>query len=247
MKMSGSLDDLSKNPELRRRVRDPMEFQKKSAIPQLEGSIFDSELREQEAAQKAAARRARVGQQRGKRSKSMGGMDMAAYQQRDAGLWSNFATDPDPRARLRWQRKKIIQMVRSAGRTSKKMRIMQTERQMRMRSPFFRTSTKKLMHLARQVAGKTVDEALVQMRFSKKKWAAKVLDHLEEARNMAIAKHGMGLGRARGEAPLKKPINILTKDGRKVKITDPTRMYIEPGLGGEREVPLHEIKEPRPG
>ena len=244
-KMSGSVDDLSQNPELRRHMRDPNELQKKSAIPQLEGSIFDSELQEQEAAQKAtAARREQAGRQT-KKGKGKGKMfkSMEMYrQQRDSAVWSSFATDPDPRARVRWQRKKVIHLVRSAGRMSRKMRIMQSERQVHVRSPFFRTSTKKLMHLARQIAGKTVREALVQMRFSKKKWAAKVLDHLQEARNLAIAKHGMGLGRASGEAPLKRPVKIFTKDGKELMITDPTSIYIDQAWVGRGKYNVTRLK-----
>lgn len=52
---------------------------------------------------------------------------------------------------------------------------------------------KKLAPLARQIAGKSIDEAILQMRFSKKKVAQDVRQHLIQARNEAIAMKGMGL------------------------------------------------------
>ncbi len=50
------------------------------------------------------------------------------------------------------------------------------------------------MFLARQIAGKDIDEAMLQMRFSKKKAARDVLEHLKHAKNEAIVRRGMGLG-----------------------------------------------------
>lgn len=138
-----------------------------------------------------------------------------------------FGQDPDPRARVRWERKKVIQLVKRGGRTTRAERIRAAEREVTLRGPWLRTSTKKLGGLARQIAGKTLDEAMVQMRFSRKKWAAKVNDHLDYSRDVAVAVHGMGLGEANGEAPLAKPVLLVLKDGRKVKVTDPTNIYID--------------------
>lgn len=134
-------------------------------------------------------------------------------------------TDPDPRARVRWQRRKVIQMVRSRGAVSREDRIRATEREHLHKSKFLPTSTKKLVMLARQIAGKNLDDAITQMHWSKKKMAAEVKYYLEEARDLAVAQRGMGLGRVNGEL-LDTPRKIQTKDGKWIEITDPTRMYV---------------------
>lgn len=134
--------------------------------------------------------------------------------------------DPDPRSRLRWERKAVIQMVRRNGRESRAEIIRRTEREMRYRSPFLPTSVKKLTHIARQLAGKNVDDALVQMHYSKKKMSREVAHFLRLAVDRAIVEHGMGLGKANGEAPLEKPRKIKDKEGRWMEISDPSRIYI---------------------
>lgn len=133
--------------------------------------------------------------------------------------------DPDPRNRIRWQRKKVMQLVRSGGRLTKEERIKMTERELLHKSDFLRTSVKKLVMLTRQIAGKTVDDAITQMKWSKKKMAAEIKFYLEEARDRAVVERGMGLGKVTGES-LPKPVEIKTKDGKWVKITDPTRIYV---------------------
>ncbi|OAQ65809.1 mitochondrial large ribosomal subunit [Pochonia chlamydosporia 170] len=150
-----------------------------------------------------------------------------APQQQEQKTRENMAmvTDPDPRSRIRWQRRKVIQMVRSNGAISKEERIKASERQLLHRSHFMPTSVKKLVMLSRQIAGKPVDEAISQMQWSKKKMAAEVKYYLEEARDLAIAQRGMGLGKVNGEV-LEKPRKILTKDGKWIEVTDPTRMYV---------------------
>src|SRR5262249_14537635 len=75
----------------------------------------------------------------------------------------------------------------------KKEVIARTERSLLSKSHFLKTSVKKLMLLARQIAGKDIDDAIVQMRFSKKAAAREVLAHLKHAKNEAIARSGMGL------------------------------------------------------
>lgn len=100
-----------------------------------------------------------------------------------------------------------------------------TERELLHKSEFLPTSVKKLVMLARQIAGKPIDEAITQMEWSKKKMAAEMKYYLEEARDLAVAQRGMGLGRAKGEL-LDKPRKIRTKDGKWLEIDDPTRMYI---------------------
>jgi ribosomal protein L22 len=138
---------------------------------------------------------------------------------------THMATDPDPASRIRWQRRKVIQMVRRRGVLTPQERIKMTERELWHRSDWLPTSTKKLVMLARQIAGKTVDDAITQMQWSKKKMAREMKWYLEEARDMAITQQGMGLGRVNGEL-LKQPKKIQTKDGNWIEIRDPTRMYV---------------------
>lgn len=101
--------------------------------------------------------------------------------------------DPNPNARARWTRMMIIRNIRRRGRLTRVMRIARTERQHLSKSRFFETSIKKLAPLARQIAGKSLDEAILQMRFSSKKAAIEVRKHLIQARNEAIVQAGMGL------------------------------------------------------
>ncbi len=172
-----------------------------------------------------------------------------AYTQAGASLVREHlarAVDPDPRSRVRWERKMLIRQVhRGTDPFSREPRaavIARTERQVTSKSPWLPTSTKKLVHLAHQIQGKTVADALVQMRFSKKKMAQEVGYQLEIARDLAVVERGMGLGRAAAAAaaaegaadealgikgsPDGKTVEILTKDGKWVKVDDPTRMYI---------------------
>lgn len=148
------------------------------------------------------------------------------------------AVDPDPRSRVRWERKMVIRQVQRGtnpfSRESRAARIARTERQLTTKSPFLATSVKKLVHLARQIQGKTVAEALVQMRYSKKKMAQEVGYQLELARDLAVVERGMGLGEAKRAAAVAngeeveaaQPVKIQTKDGKWVTIEDPTRMYV---------------------
>ncbi|KAL1837908.1 hypothetical protein VTJ49DRAFT_3275 [Mycothermus thermophilus] len=163
------------------------------------------------------------------------------------------ALDPNPRARVRWERKVAIQQVRNGtnpfSREPREDIIARTERQHLSRSPWLATSTKKLVHLARQIQGKTLTDAMTQMRFSKKKMAQEVLYQLELARDEAVVSRGMGLGQqglkkevdsmlddatgiressssSEGSSNNKPVIEIHTKDGRWIKIDDPTRMYV---------------------
>ncbi|KAL2017933.1 hypothetical protein VTK56DRAFT_1525 [Thermocarpiscus australiensis] len=148
------------------------------------------------------------------------------------------AVDPDPRSRVRWERKMVMRQVRRGtdpySREPRAERIARTERALTSRSPWLATSVKKLVKLARQIQGKTVADALVQMRFSKKKMAQEVGYQLELARDLAVAERGMGMGAAKKEGEEgpsnnnnNKPlVEIRTKDGKWVKIDDPTRMYI---------------------
>ena len=133
--------------------------------------------------------------------------------------------DPQPNIRRRWERKMVIRDIRRRGRRTRSEMLKMTEREILSKSHLFKTSVKKLGPLARQIAGKTVDDAIVQMRFSKKKAAKDVKQHLEHARNEAIVRRGMGLGEAEGTKG--DAITIRTKDGRRRSVTDRTAMYVD--------------------
>ncbi|KAH6617579.1 ribosomal protein L22/L17 [Chaetomium tenue] len=171
--------------------------------------------------------------------------DQASHHQRMGLTGASLArehlarsADPDPRARIRWERKMVIRQVHHQtdpfSREPRAARIARTERQLTSKSPTMATSTKKLVHLARQIRGKTVADALVQMRFSKKKYAQEVRLHLEESRDLAVVERGMGLGKkkkgdgdnAGSSSSSSEVVEIQTKDGKWIKVDDPTRMYV---------------------
>ncbi|KAL2849247.1 ribosomal protein L22/L17 [Aspergillus pseudoustus] len=134
--------------------------------------------------------------------------------------------DPRPKARIRWERKMVVREIRKRGRLTKEQIISRTERESLSKSHWFKTSIKKLGPLARQIAGKNIDEAIIQMQFSKKKVAKDVLEHLKHAKNVAIVRSGMGLGAVDSDAPKPKPIQITLKDGERKTIKDPSSIYI---------------------
>ena len=138
----------------------------------------------------------------------------------------------------------VIRSIRRRGRLSKTERIMQTERQSLSKSPFIKTSVKKLFPLARQIAGKPIEEAIVQMRFSKKKAAQDVKKHLEYARDEAIVTRGMGLGQVQQDANAAdeqeqdldsaekekvqvRPRIVEDRKGTRRVVADPTQMYVD--------------------
>ncbi|KAK1000006.1 39S ribosomal protein L22, mitochondrial [Friedmanniomyces endolithicus] len=162
--------------------------------------------------------------------------------------------DRDPRARERWERRQVIQLVRKGGRLTKQQLIKRTEREHVLRTHNLKTSVKKLGMVARQIAGKTIDDAITQMRFSKKKIAQDVLKQLEYARDEAVVMRGMGLGSVKAEENAGKPSKALTtstsgislttpaptelqevttpvqiqlKDGKRHKVSDPSTIYID--------------------
>ncbi|TKX20728.1 putative 54S ribosomal protein L22 [Elsinoe australis] len=139
--------------------------------------------------------------------------------------------DPQPQARELWQRRKVINLVKKKERLSHDEFIKQTEREVTVRSQNFKTSVKKLGMLARQIQGKTVEEAIVQMRFSKKKVAQEVRKHLEFARDKAVVSRGMGLkGVIEGEQEepvVETPVDIQTKDGKRYTVEDRSKIYVD--------------------
>ncbi|MCJ1466491.1 54S ribosomal protein L22, mitochondrial [Pseudocyphellaria aurata] len=156
------------------------------------------------------------------------------------------ALDPAPHTRMRWQRKMIIRDIRRGHRMSKTVKIARTERFSLSKSQMLKTSVKKLGPLARQIAGKPIEDAIVQMRFSKKKAAVDVKKLLEYARDEATVRKGMGLGHVEPLGEVKregkvngsgqkvefgmqkeKPIMIEDKKGKKRVITDRRSIYID--------------------
>lgn len=150
--------------------------------------------------------------------------------------------DPTPRATARWQRKMVIREIRGRGRMSKMVKLARTERSHLSKSGLIKTSIKKLFPLANQIAGKPLSEAMVQMRFSRKKAAQDVLRHLEYARDQAIVKKGMGLGKVQaqgqaeqhqqqqqGKEPEQQEERLLVEDkkGKRRVVTDRTAMYVD--------------------
>ncbi|KAJ5624019.1 Ribosomal protein L22 bacterial/chloroplast-type [Penicillium lagena] len=113
------------------------------------------------------------------------------------------ALNPVPKSMRRWQTKMVVREIRKRGRVPRVVQIKRTEREELVKSHWFKTSVKKLGPLARQIAGKNIDEAILQMRFSKKKAAKDVLEHLEHAKNVAVVRSGMGLGMAQDSEPFK--------------------------------------------
>lgn len=101
--------------------------------------------------------------------------------------------DPQPLTRRRREHRHAIQAVKRRGRLSPYEVIQRTEREGLYKSQYWKTSVKKLAPLARQLAGKTIDEALVQMNFSVKHNAAYIADFLQKAKVTAMLERGMGL------------------------------------------------------
>lgn len=157
--------------------------------------------------------------------------------------------DPDPAARRRLERKLVIKGVSKHGRMTKAAKIARTERSSVYQSQLLPTSVKKMQKILRQIAGKTVSEALVQLRFSPKKIARDILKGLIIAQDEAIAGRGMGLGDTQAlkkwieqrnevastlsdlneQTPKPKGTSkvIELKDGKKKLVRDPTEIYID--------------------
>ena len=138
------------------------------------------------------------------------------------------ALDPNPRARKRWQRKMTIRAIRSRGRLNKTTKILRTERSHLAKSHFLKTSIKKLGPLARQIAGKSLEDAIIQMRFSPKKAAREVKRHLEYAKDEAVARRGMGLGGVDGKGAVEGGEMVVEdKSGKRRIVRNKTEIYVD--------------------
>ncbi|KAF2790478.1 hypothetical protein K505DRAFT_311301 [Melanomma pulvis-pyrius CBS 109.77] len=133
---------------------------------------------------------------------------------------SSLKLDPDPVGRRSWERKMVITSLRKRGRLTKAMKLKREERESRYKSPFLPTSIKKLTKLMNQIAGKTVEEALVQLRFSKKKVARDVWKGLKLARDEAIVGRGMGLGAAQEESTEEELKRLEEEDAKERKVKE---------------------------
>jgi len=105
--------------------------------------------------------------------------------------------------------------------------LLRTERSSVSKSHFLETSIKKLGPLARQIAGKPIEDAIMQMRFSKKKVAGEVLKHLRYARDEAVVRRGMGLGAVQEKKVDMKAGVVVEKNGRKRIVGDRTAIYVD--------------------
>ena len=149
----------------------------------------------------------------------------------------------------------VIRQIQHRGRLTKAQVLARTERVHLHKSPFFETSLKKLYPLARQIAGKSVEEAIVQMRFSKKRVAQDVKRELAYARDSAVVRAGMGLGGVKrvgngegeGRGMLEggeEVVKYENKDG-KVKEVKPTAMYIDQAWVGRGKFDFAQIARAR--
>jgi len=109
----------------------------------------------------------------------------------DIDLTANRLLRDPERKNWGWLKKAAARDLRRRGRLSRVQKIAQTEKEHTAASHFIKTSMKKLAPLARQIMGKSVDDAITQMRFSPKKAARSVLAHLHHTRSEAIVRKGM--------------------------------------------------------
>ena len=149
------------------------------------------------------------------------------YGRRDPQVMA-AALDPQPGVRKRWERKMLIRDIRGRNRLSRTDKIRRTERESLSKSHMFKTSVKKLGPLARQIAGKPIEDAIIQMRFSPKKAAKDLKKHLEYARDEAIVKRGMGLGAVEGTGAVEGgELIVEDKKGKRRVVKDKTQMYVD--------------------
>lgn len=108
----------------------------------------------------------------------------------DAPIINPLLRDPE-RNKWTWLKRADEREHRRRGRLTKKEMILRTEKAHTAKSHFMKTSVKKLGPLARQIAGKNIEDAIVQMRFSAKRAAGDVMAHLKHARAEALLRRDM--------------------------------------------------------
>lgn len=224
-----SLGDMTKSTD-RRSVEEKM--RERMTSTRLESnSIFDDELKAAAAAEDEGYPAGPIDQSgRGQNKSGARESFMGASLIRDH---MRHAINPDPLGTMRWERRMVVrELTRKLdpkGKETRAERIKRTEREALSKSPWLATSTKKLVHLAHQISGKTLEEARTQMKFSKKKFAREVLYELDLARDKAVVERGMGLGKVNGEFKQGETEAKTVKDfrhGKWVDVEDPTRMYV---------------------
>lgn len=148
--------------------------------------------------------------------------------------------DPNPTRRRRFERQVVFRSLRRRGRLTHAVKLARTERSFLWQSSELPTSIKKLTKIMNQIAGKTLEEAFVQLRFSKKRIAIDVSKALDQARYEAMIRNGMGLGAVEGADGTRKiakvgdAFQIELKDGTRSMIQDPTEIYIDQAWVGRR-------------
>jgi ribosomal protein L22 len=197
-----------------------------------------------------------------KRLKAQAAARRAAVEAENERKLLDMSLDPSRPARERLERRLVIASLKKGGRLTKAQNLARTERQSVYKSHSLPTSVKKLQKVVNQIAGKSVSEALVQLRFSKKRVARDVIKGLQIAQNEAIAGRGMGLGsgllaqkrweaqrsmtdggkvrdikisKAEREGHRIRPVTVEMKDGSKKVVRDPSEIYIDQAWVGKGE------------
>ncbi|CUS12682.1 unnamed protein product [Tuber aestivum] len=151
-----------------------------------------SELLKQSPKTKAAA--GTYGGQRGGLAGSSifgDGSTEVAARESDMGAFSTVHIRDPNREHWAWPKRATAREIRRRGRLTKREMLLRTEKEHLAKSHMFKTSVKKLAPIARQIQGKKIEDAIIQMRFSAKKAARDVLGHLYAARNESVVRRRM--------------------------------------------------------
>ncbi|CAZ83215.1 unnamed protein product [Tuber melanosporum] len=109
----------------------------------------------------------------------------------DMGAFSTVHIRDPNREHWAWPKRATAREIRRRGRLTKREMLLQAEKEHLAKSHMFKTSVKKLAPIARQIQGKKIEDAIIQMRFSAKKAARDVLGHLYAARNESVVRKRM--------------------------------------------------------
>ncbi|PWW73778.1 ribosomal protein L22 [Tuber magnatum] len=119
-----------------------------------------------------------------------GSTEVAATES-DMGAFSTVHIRDPNRGHWAWPKRATAREIRRRGRLTKREMLLRTEKEHLAKSHMFKTSVKKLAPIARQIQGKKIEDAIIQMRFSAKKAARDVLGHLYAARNESVVRRRM--------------------------------------------------------